>query len=53
MGGQPRYDINNNPRFSGNNQMTFSMNVNKLRQETQNLANKHKPLIENYIKHNS
>ena len=48
-GGQPRYDINNNPKFAGNNQMLFGMNVNKLRQETQALANQHKKLIEKYI----
>ena len=53
MGGQPRYDINNNPRFSGNNQMTFANNVQKLREEAFKLADKYKPLIENYIKHNS
>ena len=52
MGGQPRYDINNNPTFSGPNQITFAMNVNNLRQETQKLANKHKPLIEKYISNN-
>ena len=48
-GGQPRYNINNNPNFTGNNQQTFSTNVNKLRQETQKLAHQHKQLIENYI----
>ena len=53
MGGQPRYDINNNPRFSGPNQMTFAMNVQKLREEAFKLADKYKPLIEKYIKHNS
>ena len=53
MGGQPRYDINNNPRFSGPNQMTFANNVQKLREEAFKLADKYKPLIEKYIKHNS
>ena len=48
-GGQPRYDINNNPNFTGKTQMTFGMNVNKLRQDTQKLANQHKLLIEKYI----
>tara|TARA_B110001452_G_scaffold265957_1_gene271687 strand:+ start:2283 stop:3050 length:768 start_codon:yes stop_codon:yes gene_type:complete len=48
-GGQPRYDINNNPNFTGKTQMTFGMNVNKLRQEAQQLANQHKKLIETYL----
>ena len=52
MGGQPRYVINNDGKFRGFNQMTFVNNVKKLRLETQNLANKHKVLIEKYIKHN-
>ena len=50
-GGEPRYDINNDKRFK-NNQMIFAKNVNKLRQETFNLANKHKQLIEKYISNN-
>lgn len=51
-GGAPRYHINNDEKFTGNNQMTFSRNVNKLRQETQQLANIHKKLIERYITEN-
>ena len=53
-GGEPRYDINNDRKFTGGgNQMVFSMNLQKLRHETQQLANEHKKLIEKYIKHNS
>jgi hypothetical protein len=48
-GGQPRYEINNNPNFTGNNQEIFTRNINKLRLTTQNLANKHKNLINLYI----
>ena len=51
-GGAPRYHINNDEKFTGNNQMTFSRNVNRLRQETQQLANIHKKLIERYITEN-
>tara|TARA_B100000287_G_C20672724_1_gene794002 strand:- start:947 stop:1714 length:768 start_codon:yes stop_codon:yes gene_type:complete len=50
MGGQPRYDIHNMKNFAGNNQMTFAMNVNKLRSEVFQLADKYKPLIDEYIK---
>ena len=48
-GGQPRYDIHNLKNFASNNQMTFAMNVNKLRNETQQLANYHKKILEKYI----
>lgn len=48
-GGQPRYDIHNLKNFSGPNGMTFAMNVNKLRNETQQLANYHKKILEKYI----
>ena len=48
-GGQPRYDINNDPNFTGNNQLVFQQNTQNLRNFTQNLANKHKLLIQNYI----
>jgi hypothetical protein len=51
-GGQPRYDINNDRRFKTNNQMVFSNNLQKLRQETFNLANKHKQLIEKFLSNN-
>lgn len=50
LGGNPRYDINNDSKFTGNNQMLFTMNVQKLRQDTQVLANQHKLLIEKYIR---
>ena len=58
MGGAPRYDINNDPNFTGKNnsmlgQQIFSHNVMKLRIETQELANKHKKLkyfVRNIIK---
>ena len=58
MGGQPRYDINNDPNFTGNNmpmgqQKIFSHNVMKLRLETQELANKHKLLIQKYLESNN
>lgn len=49
-GGEPRYNINNDPNFTGNNQVIFSNNINRLRINTNSLANKHKQLIENYIK---
>ena len=49
-GGQPRYNIHNDPKFTGNNKQTFANNVSRLRQETQKLANQHKQLIEKYIK---
>lgn len=52
-GGEPRYDINNDRKFTGGgNQMVFSMNLQKLRHETQQLANEHKKLIEKYISNN-
>ena len=52
-GGAPRYDINNDKKFNGGgNQMVFSMNVKKLRASAQELANKHKKLIEKYINNN-
>jgi len=57
-GGAPRYDINNDPNFYGNNmpmvgQKIFSHNVMKLRLETQELANKHKSLIQKYLESNN
>ena len=51
-GGQPRYDIHNIKNFSGPNNQTFAANVNKLRNETQQIANYHKKLIEKYIENN-
>ena len=48
-GGNPRYDINNDPNFTGNNQGAFSNNLNKLRLETKILADTHKQLIDEYI----
>ena len=50
LGGQPRYTINNDLHFTGNNNRIFSNNVNKLRSETQALANQHKDLIAKFIK---
>lgn len=51
LGGQPRYDINNDKNFTNNN-MLFANNVNKLRQDTNKLANEHKKILEKYIKNN-
>jgi hypothetical protein len=51
-GGPPRYDINNDPKFTGKSSMMFANNVNTLRNDTLNMANKHKKLIEDYIKKN-
>ena len=48
-GGAPRYDIHNLKNFKGNSPMEFSNNVNKLRQETQQLANSHKKILEKYL----
>ncbi len=52
-GGQPRYDINNNPNFTGGNNMKFGMNVQALRRETAKLAESHKPLIQKYLQENT
>ena len=52
-GGQPRYDIHNIKNFTGPNNQTFAANVNKLRNETQQIANYHKKLIEKYVKENN
>ena len=52
-GGQPRYTIDNNPNFTGDNQMKFGMNVKQLRVQTAKLAETHKPLIEKYIIENT
>jgi hypothetical protein len=51
-GGQPRYDIDNNPNFTGGEHMKFQMNVHSLRQKTAKLANSHKALIEKFINKN-
>ena len=45
-----RYTKNNDLHFTGNNNRIFSNNVNKLRSETQALANQHKDLIAKFIK---
>jgi hypothetical protein len=49
LGGEPRYDINNNPNFT-DNELVATINVSMLRKNTLELANKHKDLIEQYIK---
>jgi hypothetical protein len=51
-GGAPRYDINNDKNFTGNNQRIFQNNTQKLRDFAQNLANSHKLLIEKYLENN-
>jgi hypothetical protein len=48
-GGNPRYNINNDPNFAGNTQTIFIDNLNKLRITTQKLADTHKKLIVEYI----
>tara|TARA_A100001015_G_scaffold314330_1_gene423543 strand:- start:1131 stop:2582 length:1452 start_codon:yes stop_codon:yes gene_type:complete len=53
-GGQPRYDIHNIPNFTGNgNRLIFQNNTIKLRNETQQLANYHKKILEKYIEENN
>ena len=52
-GGNPRYDIDNNPNFIGKNRQTFMQNTQKLRENTFILANNHKKFIEDYIKSNT
>ena len=49
LGGEPRYDINNDPNFT-DNELVAAINVSMLRKDTLELANKHKDLIEQYIK---
>lgn len=49
LGGEPRYDINNNPNFT-DNELVAAINVSMLRKYTLELANKHKVLIEQYLK---
>lgn len=44
-GGEPRYIINNNPQFRDN----YYMNVTRLRNDANNLAIKHRNIIEQYI----
>lgn len=48
-GGEPRYIINNDPGFMTPNRNATMDNVNRLRHETQLLANRHKKLIANYL----
>ena len=49
-GGAPRYDVNNDKNFL--KQDTFRKNVANLRQEASELADKHKLLIQKYMKSN-
>uniref|UniRef100_A0A6C0EXJ6 Glycosyltransferase n=1 Tax=viral metagenome TaxID=1070528 RepID=A0A6C0EXJ6_9ZZZZ len=44
-GGDPRYDINNNACF----RLNYSKNVNHIRNFSRLLAEKHKPLIQQYL----
>ena len=46
-GGTPRYAINNNVKFMND----YKKNVDKLRMESKQLAESHKYLVENYLKH--
>ena len=56
-GGEPRYDINNDPNFKGsvqqimmgNNPQVFRNNLHELRQKTENMAQSHKRLLNNYL----
>ena len=48
-GGAPRYEIDNNKKFIGEGNETFSRNLQKLRKDTEILAEKHKLLIKKYI----
>ena len=49
-GGEPRYDIHNIPNFTGNGNLEiFQNNTIKLRNETQQVANYHKKILEKYI----
>lgn len=47
-GGSPRYKINNDNNFASSDMM-FKNKLERLRTDTQTLANKHKKLIENYL----
>ena len=48
-GGSPRYDVNNNNNFNGPMGMNFKRNIDKLRNDTAKLAEKHKKIIQRYI----
>ena len=50
LGGQPRYDIHNIKNFDKQTPQQFSQNVNRMRSQTHQLAQKHKLLIEQYVK---
>ena len=49
-GGAPRYEINNNKNFAGKMGQNFNINTNKLRDDTNKLAERHKQLIINYLR---
>ena len=53
LGGQPRYDIHNIKNFDKQTPQQFSQNVNRMRSQTHQLAQKHKLLIEQYVKENN
>ena len=53
MGGKPRYDIHNIKNFDRQPPKQFSENVNKMRQQTHELSQQHKQLIERYVIENS
>ena len=53
VGGNPRYDINDNKNFRGTSHFDFARNTNTLRENVNIIANKHKELLENYITHNN
>ena len=49
LGGQPRYDIHNIKNFNRQTPQQFSQNVNKMREQTKQLAENHKQLLKKYI----
>lgn len=52
VGGNPRYQINNDSNFIGSSQIDFINNTNKLRNDVKILADKHKILLQKYIEQN-
>jgi len=51
-GGQPRYEINNDRKFRGSfidQRNDFQKNLEKLRQDTSKIAEKHKKILFNYL----
>jgi len=52
-GGAPRYQINNNRNFAGKMGEHFTINTQKLRDDTMKLAETHKQLIKKYLKRKS